>query len=129
MPPNYQRLTGQNNEINSKGAWVALQATNWEYDGLIVYLDIKSLYTIVPVEEAIEIALQELLSSDEVPEISRSAMKSFLRLDLENAHFKGNKMWYTHTDGLAMGVCHGCLPGRFSLAVILANLWMNGVTF
>ena len=80
------------------------------------YFDIKSLYTIVPIEEAIEIALQELYSSDEVPEILRSAMKSFLRLVLKIVHFKINKMWYTHTDGLAMGA---------SLAVILANLWIK----
>ena len=61
-------------------------------------------------------ALKELYSSDEVPEIPRSAMKSLLRLAVTNVHFKCKKNWYTQSDGLAMGA---------SLAVILANLWMK----
>ena len=85
-------------------------------DELVVSLNVKSLYTNLPVEEAIEIALNELYSSDEVPEIPRSAMKSLLRLAVTNFHFKCNKMWYTQSDGLAMGA---------SLAVILAILWMK----
>ena len=68
----------------------------------MVSLDVKSLYTNVPVEEAIEIARKELYSSDEVPEIPSSAMKSLLRLAVTNVHFKCNKMWYTQSDGLAM---------------------------
>ena len=51
-----------------------------------------SLYTDVPVEEAIENALIELHSSDEVPETPRSAMKSLLRLAVANVHLKCNKM-------------------------------------
>ena len=43
-------------------------------------------------------------------------MKSLLRLAATNVHLKCNKMWYTHSDGLAMGA---------SLVVILANLWMK----
>ena len=43
-------------------------------------------------------------------------MKSFLRLAVTNVHFKCNKMWYTQTDGLAMGD---------SLSVTSANLWMK----
>ena len=83
---------------------------------LVVSLDVKNLYTIVPVEEAIEIALRELYSSDEASEIPRSAMKSLFRLAVTNVYFKCFKMWYTQSDGLAMGA---------SLAVILANLWMK----
>ena len=82
----------------------------------MVSLDEKSLYTNVPVEEANEIAFKELYSSDEVPEIPRSAMKSLLRLAVTTVHFKCNKMWYTQSDGLAMSA---------SLAVLLANLWMK----
>ena len=85
-------------------------------DDLVVSLDVKNLYTNVTVEEAIEIALRELYSSDEVPEIPRSAMKSLLRLAVTNVHFKCNKMWYTQSDGLALGA---------SLVVTLANLWMK----
>ena len=80
------------------------------------YLDVKSLYTNVPVEEAIEIALRELHSSNLAPDISRSAMKILLKLAVTNVHFKCNGIWYVQSDGLAMGA---------SLAVILANVWMN----
>ena len=114
--PFSEKLPGANIETNSKGARSALEATKLDEDELVVSLDVKSLYTNVPVEEAIEIALKELYSSDEVPEIPRSAMKSLLRLAVTNVHFKCNKMWYTRSDGLAMGA---------SLAVILANLWMK----
>ena len=102
--------------MTSKDARAALEATKLDEDELVVSLDVKSLYTIVPVEEAIEIALEELYSSDEVTEIPRSAMKSILRLAVTKVHFKCNKMWYTQSDSLAMGA---------SLAVILANLWMK----
>ena len=66
--------------------------------------------------ETIEIALKELYSSDEIPENPRLAMKSFLRLAVINVHFKYNKVWYTQSDGLAIGA---------SLAVIFASLWMK----
>ena len=112
----FEKLPGANIETNSKDARAALEATKLDEDELVVSPDVKSLYTNVPVEEAIEMTLKELYSSDEVPEIPRSAMKSLLRLAVTNVHFKCNKMWYTQSDGLAMGA---------SLAVLLANLWMK----
>ena len=57
-------------------------------DELVVSLGVKSLYRNVPVEEAIEIALNELYSSNEASEIPRSAMKSLLRLAVTNVHSK-----------------------------------------
>ena len=47
-----------------------------------------------------------------------SAMKSLLRLAVTNVQFKCNKMWYTQSDGLALGT---------SLSVMLANLWMKSL--
>ena len=116
--PFFEKLPGANIETNSKDARAALEATKLDEYELVVYLNVKSLYTNVSVEEAIEIALKELYSSDEVPEIPRSAMKSLLRLAVKNVHFKCNKMWYTQSEGLAMGA---------SLAVTLANLWMRSI--
>ena len=49
-------------------------------DELVVSLYVKSFYINVPAQEAIEVALIELYSSGEVPEIPRSAMKSLLGL-------------------------------------------------
>ena len=112
----FSRFTGANTETNSKDARAALEAIKLDEDELVVSLDVKSLYTNVPVEEEIEIALEELYSIDEIPEIPSSAMKSLLRLAVTNIHFKCNEMWYTQSDGLEMGA---------SLAVILANLWIK----
>ena len=116
VSPFFGKLPCANFETNSKGARAALEATKLDEDELVVSLDVKNLYTNVPVEEAIEIALKELYSSDEVPEIPRSAMKSLSRLLVTNFHFKCNKTWYTQWDGLAVGA---------SLAVKLANLWVK----
>ena len=98
---------------DSRAPLVATELDEYE---VVVYLDVKSLYTNIPLEEAIEVALKELYSIDEVFEIPRSAMKSLLRLALTNVHFKCKKMWYIQLDGLAMGAL---------LAVTLANLLMK----
>ena len=103
-------------ETNSKDASSTLEVIKLDEDDLIVSLDVKSLYTNVSVEEAIEIALKKLHSSDEIPEIPRSAMKSLLRLAVTNVHSMCNKMWYTQSNGLAMGAL---------LTVILSNFWMK----
>ena len=81
-------------------------------DQLVVSLDVKNLCTNVPVEDAIAIALKKLYSSDEILEIPRSAMKILSRLAVIKVHFKCKKLWYTQSDGLAMGA---------SLAVVFAN--------
>ena len=116
LSPFLERLPVSNIDTNSKDARAALEAIKLDEDGLVVSFDVKSLYTNVPVEEAIKIALKELYSSDKVMEIPRSAMKSLLRLTVTNVHFKFNNMWYTQSDALAMGA---------SLFVILTNLWMT----
>ena len=54
---------------------------------LLVTLDVKILYTNVPVEEAAEIALKKLYSSDDVPEIPRLSTKNLLRLAERNLQF------------------------------------------
>ena len=111
-----QWLPVANIETNSKDARAALKATELEENELVVSFIVKSLYTNVPVEQAIEIAPKELYSSDKSPEIPRSTMKSLLRPALTNVYFKGNKIWYTQSDGLAMGA---------SLAVNFSNFWMK----
>ena len=74
------------------------------------------MYTNVPVREAIEIALRELFSVNLAPDIPRSAMKSLVKLEVPNFHFKCNGILCVQSDGLAM-----CA----SLAVILASVWMK----
>ena len=118
MSPFFQRLPGANIETNFKDARASLETANLEVDELIVSLNFKSLYTNVLVGDTIENLLEELYSSNEVPEIRRSALKSLLRLAITNVYFKCNKIWYIQSDGLAMGN---------SLAVISAILWIKSV--
>ena len=78
----------------------------------------KSLYTNVPLKEAIEIALQKLYSQESPPEIQRATMKRLLNMAVSKVDFKCKDSWYVQVDGLAMGA---------SLAVTLANfLWERG---
>ena len=80
----------------------------------------KSLYTNVPLKEAIGIALQKLYSQESPPEIQRATMKKLLKMAVSKVYFKCYDIWYVQIDGLAMGA---------SLAVILANLWLKEYEF
>ena len=75
-------------------------------------LDVNSLFTNVPLKEAIDIALRKLYEQDEPLSIAGKTMKRLLNMAVSQVHFKYNEIWYVQKDGLAM---------RASLAVILAN--------
>ena len=113
LTPFFQKLPCANIETNTKDARKALESLTLEDDEQIVSLDVKSLYTNVPVGESIEIALRELYLSNLAPDIPRSAMKSLLKLAVTNVHFICNGIWYVQSDVVAMGS---------SLAVLLANV-------
>ena len=74
------------------------------------------MYTNVPLKEAIDIALRELFEQDEPQSIARNTKKRLMHMAASHVHFKGNETWYFQKDGLAVGA---------SLAVILANLWLE----
>ena len=86
--PFFQRLPGENIETNSKDDRKSLEATKLKEDELVLSLDVRGLYTNVPVEGAIKIALKELYSSYEIPEVPRSNTQSCLRLALTNVDYK-----------------------------------------
>ena len=85
--PFFKRLPVVHKKTGSKDGRAALVATKLDEDELVASLDVMSLYTNIPFEEAIEVALKDLYSSDEVCEKPRSAMKSLSRLALTNVHF------------------------------------------
>ena len=60
----------------------------------IISLDVKSLYTNVPLKEAVEIALRRLYEQVNPPETSRKTMKKLLKLAVNKVHFKCNGLWY-----------------------------------
>ena len=57
----------------------------------------KSLYTNVPLKEAIDIALGKLYEQDEPPSIAKKTMKRLLNMAVGQVDFKCNE------GGLAMG--------------------------
>ena len=80
----------------------------------------KSLYTNVPLKEAIEVALQKLYSQESPPGNKRATMKRLLNMAVSKVYFKCYDSWYKQVDCFAMGA---------SLAVILANLWLKEYEF
>ena len=104
----FEKIEGANIETNSLDARKILESTNLEPNVNLISLDVKSLYTNVPLKEAIDIALRKLHEQDEPPSIARKTMKRLLNMAVSQVHFKCN--------GLAMGA---------SLAVILANPWLK----
>ena len=108
----FDNIDGANRETNEN---IALDS-----DETIISLDVKSLYTNVPLKEAIEIALLKLYSQESPPEIQRATRKRLLNMAVSKVYFKCNDSWYVQIDGLAMGA---------SLAVILANLWLKKYEF
>ena len=67
-----------NMETSTLNARKKLESIKLVPDESIVSLDVKCLYTNVPVNETIEIALRRLHSSDHVPEMSRLTLKTIL---------------------------------------------------
>ena len=112
----FEKIEGANIETNSLDAREILEGTNLELNENLISLDVKSLYTNVPVKEAIDIALRKLYEQDEPPSIARKPMKRMLNMAVSQVHFKCNETWHVQKDGLAMGA---------SLAVYLANLWLK----
>ena len=73
----FDNIDGANIETNTKEAREKIENIALDPDETIISLDVKSLYTNVPLKEAIEIALQKLYSQESPPEIQRATMKRF----------------------------------------------------
>ena len=112
----FDEIEGANIEMNTQMAREILEKTEVDSDDSIISIDVKSLYTYVPLKEAVEIALRRLYEQVNPPETSRKTMKKLLSLAVSKVHIKCDGLWNVQKDGLALGA---------SLAVILANLWLK----
>ena len=112
----FDNIGGANIETNTQMAREIIENIDLDYNESIISLDVKSLYTNVPLKEAIDIALRKLYEQTSPPKLARGTMKKLLNMAVSNVHFKCNGLWYVQKDGLAMGA---------SLAVILGNLWLK----
>ena len=83
---------------------------------VLISLDVKSLYTNVPVNESITLAADLVYARNEIPTYTKETFVSLLKLAVQNVNFLCGSAWFSQVDGLAMGS---------KLAVYLANIWMK----
>ena len=93
-----------------------LRDTHLEDGEEIFSLDVKSLYTNVPMQKAIDLACDTLFTGDKTPPISRTTCHKLMELSVTNVWFMSGEDWYIQRDGVEMGA---------AMAVILANVWMK----
>ena len=113
---NLNEVLAANIETSTPDARRNLESLKLGPDEIIIYLEAKSLYTNVPVNEATEITLRSQYSSEHAPEMSRSTFKAILKPAVTNICFKCKDRLIFQMDGLEMGA---------SFAVALANIWMK----
>ena len=89
----FDNIDGANIETNTKDARETIENIALDPDETIISLDVKGLYTNVPLKEAIEIALQKLYSQESPPEIQRATMKRLLNMAVSKVYFKCNDPW------------------------------------
>lgn len=86
-------------------------------ESFLCSFDVKSLFTSIPLNETIEIALNYLFrDSDKVQGLSRPQFKKLLEIATKETNFIFNSKFYDQIDGVAMGS---------PLAPVLANLFMR----
>ena len=112
----FEKIEGATVETKSLDEREILESINLEPNENLISSIVKSLYSKVPLKQAIDTALRELYVEDETPSIARKTMRRLLNMLVSQVHFKSNESWYVRKDGLAMGA---------SLAVVFANLWLK----
>ena len=63
-------------------------------DGHIISLDVKKLYTYVPLKEAINIAYKNFYEPEKPPDIASKTMKALLNFAVGQVHFKYTEEWF-----------------------------------
>ena len=94
MTKYFDKIEGANIDTNTQMAREILEKTELDSDESIISLDVKSLYTNVPLKEAVEIALRRLYEQVNPSETSRKITKKLLNLAVSKVHFKCNGLWY-----------------------------------
>ena len=80
---------------------------------LLVSYDVNSLFTNIPLQEIIDIAINLILNFHSNLNITKRELKIFSLFAISQSNFLFNSKFYIHIDGVAMGS---------SLASVLFNL-------
>ena len=116
----FDNIDGANIETNTRDARETIENIALDPNETIITLDVRSLYTNVPLKESIEIALQKLYSQESTPENQRETIKKLLNMAVSKVFFEYKDSFYVQIDSLARGA---------SIAVILENLCLNEFEF
>jgi len=86
------------------------------HNKFLVSFDVCSLFTNIPLEETVELAVDTIFSNTKNIKITRKELKQLFMIATSKTHFLFQESLYDQTDGVAMGS---------PLAPILANLFMG----
>ena len=104
-------------QCSSKKISDQLKDITLEEGEVLVSFDVVSLYTNVPVLEAIQIAADRLYSGDfDLPPVTKETFIELLKLASKNVVMLTHDGYYVQKDGLAMGS---------PPAPLLANIWLS----
>ena len=91
-------------------------AKKYKHDnGIMCSLDVCSLFTKVPLDETIDVALDKLYSLSDPHTLPRSVLRKLLEFATKKSHFLFDGQYYDQIDGVAM---------RSPLGPVLANIFM-----
>ena len=98
-----------------------LKNTKLQPNRKLISFDVKSLYTNVPVNEAIEMAATKLFDGEnnenrEKMEVDKETFIALAKLDCTDVVFSSPSGYFRQKEGLAMGI---------QPAPMLANIWMS----
>ena len=94
----------------------SIQTANISTDKFLISYDVKSLFTNIPLEETLDIAVELLCRNDPNLKILKTDLKKLFKFATSGTQFLFNGEYFDQVDGVAMGS---------PLAPILANIFLG----
>ena len=113
--------------LKSSADFIDLLQTN-KQEGIIASLDVESLFTNVPIDDTIQIIIQEVYNHEHLPppQISAHILQELLQLCTKKAPFKCPKgNMYVQIEGVAMGSPLGPTFANFYMGNLEKTIFSN----